>query len=153
VRDDGVKQVAVNRRARHDYDIIETFEAGLVLTGSEIKSIRAGRVNLREGYAQVKGGEIWLYDVHIAPYTRGGYSNHDPKRPRKLLLHRDEINRLAGQVSQRGYTIVPLRLYLRRGKAKVEIGLGKGRKTYDKRQKIAARDAQREIERARKGRL
>ena len=143
--------ITINRRARHEYDIKETLEAGLVLTGSEIKSVRAGKVNLTEAYVQVKEGEAWLLDMHISAYMHGGYANHDPKRPRKLLLHRDEILRLSAQVAQKGYTIVPLRLYLKRGKAKVEIALVKGRKLYDKRQAIAERDAEREVGRALKG--
>lgn len=139
--------VAENRRARHDYALEDTYEAGLSLKGSEIKSIREGKVNLRQAYVQIKEGEAWVYDMHIAPYTRGGYANHDPTRPRRLLLHRDEIGRLGGQVAQRGYTIVPTRLYLKRGRAKLEIALAKGRRAYDKRQAIAEREAQREIER------
>ncbi|MGQ9554209.1 MAG: SsrA-binding protein SmpB [Anaerolineae bacterium] len=148
---EGFQVIAVNRRARHEYDVKETLEAGLVLTGSEIKSVRAGKVNLAEAYVQVKEGEAWLLDMHVSTYTHGGYANHDPRRPRKLLLHRDEILRLSGQVAQKGYTIVPLRLYLKQGKAKVEIALAKGRKLHDKRQAIAERDAEREVERALKG--
>lgn len=147
----GDRQIAVNRRARHEYDIRETIEAGLALQGTEIKSIRAGKVNLGDAYVQVKEGEAWLLEMHISPYTHGGYANHDPKRPRKLLLHRDEILRLAGLVAQKGLTIVPLRLYLKNGRAKVEIALAKGRKTYDKRQAIAEREAGRDVERALKG--
>jgi len=149
--DDEFQVIAVNRRARHEYDFKEQVEAGMALLGSEIKSIRAGKVNLAEAYVQVKGGEAWIYDMHISPYTHGGYANHDARRPRKLLMHRGEILNLAGQVAQRGYTIVPLRLYLKRGRAKVEIALAKGRKSYDKRQAIAERDAERDIERAMKG--
>lgn len=143
-----VKIISVNRRARHDYSIDDTLEAGVVLQGSEIKSIREGRVNLRDGYVQIRDGEAWLQEVHITPYSHGGYSNHEARRPRKLLLHKDEIERLRGQVAQRGYTIIPLSLYLKRGRAKVEIGLAKGKKTYDKRQALAERDAQRQIRRA-----
>ena len=149
---DEAKVVAVNRRARHEYDIRETLEAGLVLTGSEIKSIRAGRVNLRDAYVQVREGEAWLYDMHVSPYSHGGYANHDPRRPRKLLLHREQIGHIGGQAAQRGFTIVPLRLYLKRGKAKVEIALAKGRKVYDKREAIARREAEREMERGLRGR-
>ena len=147
------KVIAVNRKAWHDYEILETLEAGIALQGSEIKSIRAGRANLRDAYVQVRDGEAWLLDAHISPYSHGGYSNHEPTRPRKLLLHKDEIARLAGQVAQRGYTIVPLRLYLnKRGRAKVEIGLVRGKKEYDKRQAIAKREADREIQRSLKER-
>jgi SsrA-binding protein len=143
------KTVATNRKARHDYFIDETHEAGIVLTGTEIKSARAGRVNLRDSYVQVKNGELWLMDTHIAPYEQAGYSGHEPKRPRKLLMQRREINRLQGKVQEKGYTIVPLRLYLKNNKwAKVEIALARGKKLYDKRQTIRKRDAQREMERA-----
>lgn len=142
-----VKVIAVNRRAHHDYFIDDRVEAGLVLTGTEIKSIREGRVNLREGYARIVDGEGWLVNVHIAPYEQGNRYNHEPRRDRKLLLHRDEINTLIGKVRQRGYTLVPLQLYLKRGRAKVELGLARGKRDYDKREVIARREAQREIER------
>lgn len=148
---DEFRQIAVNRKARNDYDIRDSLEAGLALVGSEIKSIRAGHVSLTDAYVQVKDREAWLIDMHVAPYSHGGYANHDPRRPRKLLLHRDEILRLAGLVAQKGLTVVPLRLYLKGGRAKVEIAVAKGRKAYDKREAIAARDAQREVERAIKG--
>ncbi len=142
------KTIAVNRRARHDYDVLETYEAGLVLTGSEIKSVRAGRVNLRGGYARVKDGEAWLHDVHIAPYKEAGfYFGHDPDRPRRLLLHRREIERLRGRLERSGLTLIPLRLYLKGRWAKVELGLCRGRKQYDRREEIARRDARREMER------
>jgi SsrA-binding protein len=147
-----VKVVAVNRRATHDYFIDDRIEAGLVLTGTEIKSIREGRVNLREGYARVHDGEAWLINVHIAPYEHGNRYNHEPLRDRKLLLHRDEINALIGKLRQRGYTLVPLQLYLKHGKAKVELGLARGKHQYDKREAIARREAQREIERHARGR-
>lgn len=143
-----VKVVAVNRRATHDYFIDDRIEAGLVLTGTEIKSIREGRVNLREGYARVLNGEAWLVNVHIAPYEQGNRYNHEPLRDRKLLLHRDEIARLIGQVRQRGYTIVPMQLYLKHGRAKVELGLARGKREFDKRESIARREAQRDIDRA-----
>ena len=146
-----VKQVAVNRKARHDYDIRDTMEAGIALTGTEIKSIREGRANLTDAYVQVKNREAWLMDMHVTPYSHGSYANHDPRRPRKLLLHRDEIIRLAGQIAQKGLTVVPLRLYLKDGRAKVEIAVAKGRKSYDKREAMATRDAEREVERALKG--
>ncbi|MGA9350257.1 MAG: SsrA-binding protein SmpB [Anaerolineae bacterium] len=142
------KLVATNRKARHDYFIDETYEAGIVLTGTEIKSARVGRVNLRDSYVQVKNGELWLIDTHIAPYEQAGHSSHEPKRPRKLLMRRREINWLEGKVQEKGYTLVPLRLYLKDNKwAKVEIALARGKKLYDKRQAIRERDAQREMER------
>ncbi len=147
------KTVATNRKARHDYFIDETYEAGIVLTGTEIKSARAGRVNLRDSYVQVKNGELWLIDTHIAPYEQAGRGSHEPKRPRKLLMHLREIGRLQGKVQEKGYTIVPLRLYLKDSKwAKVEIALARGKKLYDKRQAIHKRDAEREVERALVGR-
>lgn len=139
--------VAVNRKARHDYLITDTFEAGLVLTGTEIKSVRAGKVNLSGAYARVDRGEAWLLDAHIAPYEAGNRYNHEPKRPRKLLLHRVEIDQLVGRAAAKGLTIVPLRLYITRGRAKVELGLAKGKQLYDRRRDIAARDARRDMER------
>ncbi len=145
--------VAENRRARHDYHIEESIESGIVLTGSEIKSVRAGRVNLRGSYARVFNNEVFLYDAHIAPYEQSGtYFNHDPMRPRKLLLHRREIRRLIGLVRQKGLTLVPLRIYFKGRRAKVELGIARGKKLYDKREDIAKRDAQRDIERALKSR-
>lgn len=145
---EGVKVVATNRRAYHDYFIDDKLEAGLVLTGTEIKSIREGRVNLREGYVRIADGEAWLTGVHIAPYEQGNRYNHEPLRDRKLLLHRDEIDSLVGSARQRGYTIIPLQLYLKRGRAKVELGLARGKKQYDKRAAIAEREARRDIDRA-----
>jgi len=142
------KVIATNRKAYHDYFIEETYEAGIVLVGSEIKSIRAGRVNLRDSYVQVKNGELWLLNTHIASYQQAGRQNHEPRRDRKLLMHRREINRLQGKVQEKGYTVVPLRLYLRDNRAKVEIALVRGKKLYDKRQTIARREAGREMERA-----
>ena len=139
--------VAVNRKARHDYLITDTFEAGLVLTGTEIKSVRAGKVNLSGAYARVDKGEAWLLDAHIAPYEAGNRYNHEPKRARKLLLHRLEIDQLVGRAAAKGLTIVPLRLYLSRGRAKVELGLAKGKQLHDRRRDIAARDMRREMER------
>lgn len=145
--------VADNRKARHDYFIEEQFEAGLALTGSEIKSVRAGRVNLRGGYARVENGEVWLYDVHISPYEQSGtHFNHEPTRPRKLLLHRREISRILGLVERQGYTLVPLRMYFKGRRAKLDLGLGRGKKSYDKRESIAQREAQRDIDRAMKSR-
>ena len=145
---ENVKIVAVNRRATHDYFIDDRVEAGLVLTGTEIKSIREGHVNLRDGYARVMNGEAWLTNVHIAPYEQGNRYNHEPLRDRKLLLHRDEIDELVGRVKQRGYTLIPLQLYLKHGKAKVELGLARGKREFDKRHSIAEREARRDIDRA-----
>mgnify|MGYP005863843535 CR=1 FL=1 len=147
-----LKTVATNRRARHEYEILETYEAGIVLTGTEMKSVRAGKVSLAEGFARIAGGEAWLEGVHIAPYEHGGRSNLDSKRRRKLLLHREEIARLAGKTQEKGLTLVPLRMYIKRHRAKVELGLARGKKLYDKRQAIAERSALREIERAIKAR-
>ena len=145
--------VADNRKARHDYFIDESYEAGLALTGSEIKSIRAGRVNLRGGYARVVNDEIWLYDVHISPYEQSGtLFNHEPTRPRKLLLHRREIARILGQVERQGFTLVPLRVYFKGRHAKLDLGLARGKKLYDKRDDIANREAKRDIARAMKSR-
>lgn len=143
-----VKVIATNRKARHDYLIEDTFEAGLVLTGSEIKSIRAGQVNLRDSYATLREGELWLVNTHISPYQQASYQNHEPRRDRKLLAHRREINRLSGKLQEKGLTLIPLRLYLKNGRAKVELGLGRGKKLYDKRQTLKERDDQRQIERA-----
>jgi SsrA-binding protein len=145
--------VALNRRARHDYAVEQTLEAGLVLTGTEIKSIRAGRVNLAEAYARIEHGEAWLIGAHIATYEQGNRNNHEPTRTRKLLLHRDQIAELVGRVQAKGFTLVPLRLYLKDGLAKLEIGIGRGRKTHDKRRAIAERDARRELDRQTKARI
>lgn len=142
------RTIAENRKARHDYFIDETYEAGVALTGTEIKSIRSGKINLRDSYAQVKDGEMWLFNVHISTYDQGGYITHDPLRPRKLLLHRKEINRLAGAVSEKGLALIPLRVYLKDNRAKVELALARGKKSYDKRDSIAERDAKRDVERA-----
>jgi SsrA-binding protein len=144
----GGRDIAVNRRAFHDYFLDERLEAGLALTGTEVKSLRAGRANLRDGFVRIDGREAWLENVHISPYEQGGYVNHDPRRPRKLLLHGDEIATLNGKVRQRGYTLVPLRLYFHGNWAKVEVGLARGKKLYDKRQALAEREAQRQMERA-----
>jgi SsrA-binding protein len=142
------RDVAVNRRAFHDYFIDERFEAGMVLMGTEVKSLRAGKCNLRDGFVRIDGNEAWLEGVHISPYAQGGVTNHDPTRPRKLLLHRDEIATLIGKVRQKGYTMIPLRVYFARNRAKVEVGLARGKRQYDKRQTLAAADARREMERA-----
>lgn len=145
---DAVKIIATNRKARHDYHIDDTFEAGMALTGTEIKSIRAGRVSLRDSFAVVKEGELWLMNAHIAPYDQGTYANHEPRRPRKLLMHRREINRIAGQLQEKGFTLVPLRLYLKNNLAKVELGLARGKKQYDKRAALRQKETRREIDRA-----
>jgi SsrA-binding protein len=139
--------IAVNRRARHDYAIEDTLEAGLVLTGTEIKSIRAHRVNIAEAYARIEKGEAWLIGAHIAEYAQGNRFNHAPARTRKLLLHRDQIAELTGLQGAKGLTIVPLRLYIRGGRAKLELGVAKGKKAHDKRRSIAERDMRRELER------
>jgi len=146
--DPKVRDVAVNRRAYHDYFIDEKYEAGMLLTGTEVKSVRNGRANLRDGFVRIDNGEAWLENVHISPYAQGNLMNHEPMRPRKLLLHRKEISSLIGKVKQRGYTLVPLRIYFTRNHAKVEVGLARGKRQFDKREAIAARDAKREIERA-----
>ena len=142
-----IKVVATNRKARHEYFLLEHYEAGIALKGSEIKSIRAGQISLAQAYVRVDAGEAWLVDCHIAPYEQAGIFNHDPRRPRKLLLHRKEIDRLNDDIRQKGVTIIPIRVYLKRGRAKVEIAIAKGKKLHDKRHAIAKRDMQREIER------
>jgi SsrA-binding protein len=147
-----IKTIATNRKAYHDYEVVDTVETGIVLTGTEIKSIREGRVNLRDGFAIVRDGEVWLLNVHIAPYAGGNRQNHEPLRERKLLLHRQEINRLAGRVQEKGWTLVPLRLYLKDNRAKIELGLVRGKRQYDKRETIAKRDFEREVQREVKGR-
>lgn len=147
VKETGRKLVAQNRKARHDYAIEDVFEAGLVLTGTEVKSLRAGRASLVDAYASVQDGEAWLIGAHIPEYTQGTWTNHEPRRTRKLLLHRDEIARLIGKTREGGRTLVPLSLYFRDGKAKVEIALARGKRSYDKRQDLAARQASREIAR------
>lgn len=142
------RAITVNRKAYHDYHIQETLEVGIVLKGSEIKSIRANRVDLRDAYAKPENGELWLYNSHIASYDAASYNTHEPTRPRKLLLHRKEINNLAGKVTQRGLTLVPLKLYIKRGVAKIELGMAKGKKIYDKREVITRREVGREMDRA-----
>jgi len=146
-----IQNIAENRKARHDYFIEESFEAGIVLVGSEVKSCRAGRVNLKDSYAQVQNGELFLYNCHISPYEQANRMNHEPLRPRKLLMHKREIKRLLGLVQQKGFTLVPLRMYFKKGKAKVELALVRGKKSYDKRADIAARDVKREMARAMRG--
>jgi SsrA-binding protein len=143
----GRKIIASNRRARHEYTIEDVVEAGLVLTGTEVKSLRAGRASLTDGFGQITDGEAWLHGVHIPPYTQGTWTNHEPRRTRKLLMHRKEIDKLASSISERGLTLVPLSLYFTGGKVKIELGLGRGKRTYDKRHDLAKRDAAREVER------
>jgi len=146
--DKAERDVAVNRRAYHDYFIDEKYEAGVMLTGTEIKSVRNGRANLREGFVRIDANEAWLESVHISPYAQGNVMNQEPVRPRKLLLHRKEISSLIGKVKQKGYTLIPLRMYIARNRAKVEVGLARGKRQYDKREAIAEREAKREIARA-----
>jgi SsrA-binding protein len=143
----GDKTVATNRRARYDYAIEETYEAGMVLSGPEVKSLRAGRATIADAYARVVGEEVWVENLHIPPYAMADQRQYQPTRSRKLLLHRDEIRRLIGKTAERGLTLVPMRIYFRRGLAKVELGLGRGKRRYEKREAIAAREHQREIER------
>jgi len=146
-RPTGEKLISDNRRARHDYHLLDRFEAGVVLSGTEVKSLREGKTSLQQAYADVREGEAWLVGVHIPEYTQGNRANHDPDRPRKLLLHRREIDRLYGQVREKGVTVVPTRLYFKDGRVKVELALAKGKELHDKRRDIAARDAKRQIER------
>jgi SsrA-binding protein len=147
-----MKTIATNRKAYHNYHVLDSLEAGIVLTGTEIKSIRAGRVSLGDAYVKPEGGELWLLNAHIARYEAGSYQSHVPTRPRKLLLHRKEIDSLTSQIVEKGLTLVPLKLYIKGGIAKTEIALAKGKKLYDKRESIARRESKRKIERALKGR-
>ena len=140
--------VATNRRARHDYEILETFEAGIVLRGTEVKSLRTGQVNFKDSYATVRGGEAWLLGCHISPYSHGTDANHDPERDRKLLLHGREIRRLVGKIAERGLTVVPLKMYFKSGRAKIEIGLARGKKLHDKRATLRDRQTRREMDKA-----
>jgi SsrA-binding protein len=140
--------VATNRRARHEYEILETLEAGIVLRGTEVKALRTGQVNFKDSYAAVRGGEAWLLGCHISPYSHGTDANHDPERDRKLLLHGREITRLTGKVAERGLTIVPLKVYFKSGRAKVELGLARGKKLHDKRATLRERETRREMDRA-----
>lgn len=150
-KSEGIKIVSDNRQARHLYEILETYEAGIELKGTEVKSIREGRSNLRDGYVIIRGGEAWLLNVHVSPHsTASQYFNHDPVRTRKLLLHKDEIRKLIGKVEQKGLTLVPLKMYLKKGLVKVSVGLGKGKKLHDKREDLKKRDDKREMERAMK---
>lgn len=147
-----IKSIARNKRARHDYLIIETWEAGIVLTGTEVKSLRDGRANISDAYGIIRDGEAFLLNLHISPYERGGYSNHEPERTRKLLLHRKEIRRLIGAVERQGLTLIPLELYFKNGVAKVALALGKGKKLHDKRETERSRDAEREMARVARAR-
>ncbi|MEI6360740.1 MAG: SsrA-binding protein SmpB [Actinomycetes bacterium] len=147
-REKGRKLIAQNKKARHDYSIEDVYEAGMVLTGTEVKSLRAGRATLSDGYATIDDGEVWLRGVHIPEYTQGTWTNHEPRRARKLLLRSDEIRRIANKAKESGITLVPLALYFQDGYAKVEIAVARGRRSYDKRQAIAERDSKREAERA-----
>ena len=144
----GKKVIARNRRARHEYHIEDVFEAGLVLTGTEVKSLRAGRASLADGFAQISDHEVWLHNVHIPEYAHGTWTNHEPRRTRKLLMHRKEIDKLGAETAERGLTLVPLSLYFKDGKAKVELALARGKRSYDKRHDLARKDAAREVERA-----
>ena len=140
--------LADNRKAHHDYHILHTYEAGIVLLGTEVKSIREGRVNLRDSFARVEGGEVFIYNIHVSPYSHRGYADHEPTRRRKLLLHKGEIRRLIGKTVERGMTLVPVRMYLKNGRVKVVVGVAKGKKTYDKRETIRRGEAERETRRA-----
>ena len=145
--DKHIKVIAENRKARRDYFIVDEYEAGLVLKGTEVKSLRQGRANLKDSYARIKDGEVFVYQMHIAPYPFAFYDNHDPLRPRKLLLHKQEIKRLYGKVNEKGHSLVPLRLYFKGGKVKILLALAKGKRKYDKREAIKRRDEQRDLER------
>ncbi|BAU42835.1 MULTISPECIES: SsrA-binding protein SmpB [Cyanophyceae] len=148
---DGYKVVAENRQARFEYEILETFEAGIELVGTEVKSVRAGKANLRDGFALIRNGEVWLHNVHISPHdTASQYFNHDPRRTRKLLMHRQEIRKLIGKVEQQGLTLVPLKMYLKRGWVKISLALARGKKLHDKREDLKQKQAKREMQRAMK---
>ncbi len=147
---EGIKVVAQNRKARHNYFIEDSYEAGMVLKGTEVKALREGKANLKDGYARIKGGELFLMDVHISPYAFGNRLNHDPLRPRKLLMHGGEIHRLTGKVKEKGFSLIPLSIYFSRGKAKVSLALAKGKKLYDKRETLKRRAMEKEVERARR---
>jgi SsrA-binding protein len=147
-----IKLIAENRKARHDYLIVDQYEAGLVLTGTEVQSLRLGKANLKDSYAKVRDGEVWLYQMHISPYPFAYYNNHDPLRVRKLLLHKREILRLYAKANEQGHTLVPLKLYFKAGKAKITLALAKGKREFDKRETLRERDRKREVERARRQR-
>lgn len=144
---DPIKIIAINRKARHDFFIEDEYEAGMVLTGTEVKSLRLGKVNLKDTYAQIKDGEVFVYQLHIGAYPFAYYGNHDPLRPRKLLLHKREIKRLYGKVNEKGHTLVPLKLYFKKGRVKISLALAKGKRKYDKREAIKRRDEQRDLDR------
>ena len=146
----GIKLICQNRKAFHDYEIVETLEAGMVLVGTEVKSLREGRANLKDSYARIKRSEVFLYDLHISPYSHASHDNHDPERVRKLLLHRQEIKRLLGKTQEKGFSLIPLKIYFKEGKAKVEIALARGKKAYDKRESLKRKEGERELDRARK---
>ncbi len=150
MNDSHTKKIAEKRKARHDYFIEDTFEAGIVLKGTEVKSMRNGRTNLKDSYARIKNGEVFVYQMHISPYPFAHYDNHEPLRPRKLLLHKYEISKLYGKVNEMGFTLVPLKVYFKNGKVKLLLGLAKGKRKYDKRDAIRKRDQKRELERERK---
>ena len=145
-----IKIVAENRKARHDYHILDEFEAGMVLTGTEVKSLRSGRANLKDAYGRFKDGELFIHQMHISPYPFAHYNNHEPRRPRKLLMHRSELKRLYGKVREKGFSLVPLSVYFKNGKAKIRIALARGKRLYDKREAIKARENRRELDRVRK---
>ena len=147
MKETGIKWITKNKKARFDYEILSTYEAGLVLMGTEIKSIRQGRIQLKDGYARIQGNEAFLHDVYIAPYPNAGPFNHEPTRPRKLLLHKREIRRLFGKIQEKGLALIPLSVYLKNSKAKVELGIGRGKRKYEKREAIKRKDARREIQR------
>ena len=146
-----IKIIAENRKARHDYFIIDQYETGIVLKGTEVKSLRSGRANLKDAYARIKNGEVFVYQMHISPYQFAYYNNHDPLRPRKLLLHKREIKKLYGKINEKGMGLVPLRLYFKQGKAKLLLAVVKGKRKYDKREAIRQRDEKRDLDRAKKG--
>lgn len=149
----GIKVICENRKARHDYQILETYEAGIALAGTEVKSLRAGKGNLKDSFARVENAELWLYNMHISPYEQGNRFNRDPKRVRKLLMHRSEIMRLWGKAREKGLALVPLKAYFKDGKVKIELALARGKKLYDKREDIAARETRRELERVARGKV
>jgi len=148
--ENGIRVVAQNRKARYEYEIVEVLEAGMVLLGTEVKSLREGRANLKDSYAKVKKGEIFLYGLHISPYSHASYDNHEPERVRKLLLHQEEIKRLVGKTQERGFSLIPLKIYFKQGKAKIELALARGKKLYDKRESLKRKEEARDLERLRK---
>jgi len=150
LKDSGIKIITVNRKARHEYFIEDEFEAGMVLQGTEVKSLRLGRANLKDSYARISDGEVFVHQMHISPYPFAHYDNHDPLRPRKLLLHAYEIKRLYGKVNEKGFSLIPLKLYFQKGKAKMTLALARGKRKYDKREALRKRDEKRELDRARK---